>query len=145
VLTWAVPLAWWATLLFAALFCAIGALAMNEYRLRIDRAIPAIVTSLLAIALFGISYAIIGLAAGGEALGVDRSPQLGEAFLIATSLGIAGGLLDNDDLALGTKLLAHIQLLLFLTALVAAVATVIRTRRAPVPSSGPAPASDGTS
>jgi hypothetical protein len=86
-------------------------------------------------AVFGVAYACLQLGLAGNALGVPAHPRLGDAALIATSMGIAGGLIDGN-LALGPKIVAHIQLLLFLSALTGAIVAALRSWRrseAPVP------------
>jgi hypothetical protein len=127
VLTWVAPLTWWATLVFAALFLVLAVTTALVYWPDVS-ATPAIVTLLCAIAFFGIVYASIQLASSDDPLGVSDDPRLGEAFLIATSMGIAGGLISGK-LDVGPKVVAHAQLLLLLTVLATALAEAFRSLR----------------
>jgi len=76
------------------------------------------------IVVFGLIYAVFALT-NSEALG--QTATLGYPFLVSTSLGVAGGLLGE---AKGpVRIVIHIQLLLFLSGLMAALLILIRVRR----------------
>jgi hypothetical protein len=128
VVTWVAPMEWEAAVGFLVAFSCVEVLAIRVYLPRqrplavMARPVPAVVTSLFTISLFGFAYAAIQLIAHGKAIGV-ADPELGEAYLIATSMGVAGGLFNSPDgIVAATKVVAHIQLLLFLTTVIGTLA-----------------------
>jgi len=78
--------------------------------------------ALFTIAFFGLLYGICALTGSGQPAAQAR---LGEPFLIATSLGLAGGVV-GEALSGPALVIAHIQLLLFLGSLAALLAAVLR-------------------
>lgn len=76
-----------------------------------------------AIALYFIS--LFGLAYGVCAIYATKSEALGNSFLIATSMGLAGGVV-GENLTGAALRVAHVQLLLFLGGLSMLVARVLR-------------------
>lgn len=85
---------------------------------------PGAVTALAlySIGLFGVAYGICAL----YSMAANSRPErLGNSFLIATSMGLAGGVV-GDALSGPALLIAHVQLLLFLGGLATLIARVLR-------------------
>ena len=94
------------------------------WRLYLQRAGALTAIALYSIALFGVAYGACALA--NRAHNPAAAPEpLGNAFLIATSMGLAGGVV-GDALSGAALRVAHVQLLLFLGGLTALLARVLR-------------------
>lgn len=76
-----------------------------------------------AVALY--SVCLFGLAYGVCALDATKSEALGNSFLIATSMGLAGGVV-GESLTGAALRVAHVQLLLFLGGMSVLIARVLR-------------------
>lgn len=119
------------TLLVAAIAMTIpiGIMALQAWRStgwRLYLLRPGAVTAiaLYFICLFGVAYGICALP------GIAQTPpiqteRLGNSFLIATSMGLAGGVVGDSLSGLALRV-AHVQLLLFLSGLTLLIAKVLR-------------------
>jgi hypothetical protein len=128
--TWAFPLALWSIAASAVVFAAliIGTLLpIREVGWRTTIRNSATVASLgfFGIGAFGIGYALCALGSDAE---LGHVTALGYPFLVSTSLGIAGGVFGDAPTGFA-RILAHIQLLLFVGGLAAAIATLLRIDR----------------
>src|SRR6266576_49930 len=126
---WALPLRTWSVATLGAVVAVLITLALFPAcetglgaTLRQTSTIAAL--GLFWIAVFGIGYATCELLSPGS-LGVSVT-RLGHPFLVATALGVAGGLVGNDNPTGAARILAHVQLLLFLGGLVGVLAILLR-------------------
>jgi hypothetical protein len=115
------------TLLVAAIAMTIPMVIMavqarsTGWRLYLLRSGAVTAAALYFIALFGVAYGICALFASTG----PPADRLGNSFLTATSMGLAGGVVGDalDGMALRV---AHVQLLLFLGGLTTLIAKVLR-------------------
>jgi hypothetical protein len=130
---WALPLRVWSLVFIACVLMLLMIVAVfparREGRSWFGQA--PIVTSLgfFGIGAFGIAYSICQLV-DGKALG-DVS-ALGYPFLVSTGLGVAGGVLGDSPRG-AARIVAHIQLLLFLGGLAGVFAILLRIARNTTP------------
>lgn len=130
VFSWALPLTTLSVTAFATLFIAIaGAALLPAYSVGWDivfRQPSTIATAtFFGIGMFGVLYAMCALS-GDEQLGHVTS--LGYPILVATSLGVAGGVL-GDNPSGAARVIAHIELLLFLSGIAGFVTLLLRIDR----------------
>ncbi len=130
VLSWALPLTTLSVTAFAISFIAIaGAALFPAYVAGWDIVFrqPSTIatTTFFGIGMFGVLYAMCALA-GDEQLGHVTS--LGYPFLVATSLGVAGGVLGENPTG-AARVIAHIELLLFLSGIAGLIAMLLRIDR----------------
>ncbi len=129
-LTWSLPLRPWSiavvTVVLTGLFTWGIVPRSNVPWKSMLRQTPTVASiGFFGIGMFGIGYAVCALL-DHEALGpVSR---LGYPFLVSTGLGIAGGILGDNPKG-AARILAHIQLLLFLGGLMGVVAVLFRIDR----------------
>lgn len=128
--TWALPLRVWSVILVAAIqivILAIVVIPAFNVGLRVLFRQTAIVATgtLFMIGVFGVAYSCCALT-GDKALG--HVTHLGYPFLVATSLGVAGGILGDNPTGFA-RILAHLQLLLFLGGIIAAIVALLRIDR----------------
>jgi len=131
VLAWLLPVRPWAIGSVGGALLMLIAIALRPVRQVGFRATlrqtPAVVSAgLLWIATFGIAYATCALVWPGT-LGKDV-PSLGYAFLVSTGLGVAGGILGENPTGIA-RIVAHIQLLMFLSGLAGVVLLLLRIER----------------
>ena len=126
---WALPLRTWSVATLGAVVAVLITLALFPARkiglgatLRQTSTIAAL--GLFWIAVFGIGYATCELLSPGS-LG-ESVTKLGHPLLVATALGVAGGLVGNDNPTGAARILAHVELLLFLGGLVGVLAILLR-------------------
>ncbi len=128
-LTWFFPLRGWSVgLISAALLAILGwtiyPVRYVGWRTMLGQPSYIAATGFFGISAFGVAYAICALLSDRSLGPVDR---LGYPFLLATSLGVAGGVLGNPEGII--RVLIHIQLLLFLGWLIGLVAVLFRIER----------------
>lgn len=131
VLTWCFPLRPWSVALVAGLLLGLMILAVLPARdvgwrqiLRKTTVVAAL--GFFGIGVFGVAYAVCALTSE-DALG-RHVTRLGYPFLVSTGLGVAGGILGDNPTGVA-RILAHVQLLLFLSGLIGVVAMLLRIDR----------------
>jgi hypothetical protein len=127
--TWMLPLKAWSVGLVAFLLVALMVVAILPVRYVGWSTIfhqTTTVASLgfFGIGVFGIAYSLCALVSD------DLGPvtRLGYPFLVSTGLGVAGGILGDNPKGIA-RILAHVQLLLFLGGLVGVFAVLLRIER----------------
>jgi hypothetical protein len=78
------------------------------------------------IGVFGVAYAVCALLES-DALG-ESIATLGYPFLVSTGVGVAGGILGGNPRG-AARIIAHIQLLFFLSSLIGVAAVLFRIDR----------------
>jgi len=131
VLTWCFPLKPWSVALVASLLLGLMTLAVFPARdvgwRKIFRKTTAIAAlGFFGIGVFGVAYAVCALISD-DALG-RHVTRLGYPFLVSTGLGVAGGILGDNPTG-AARIIAHVQLLLFLSGLIGVVAMLLRIDR----------------
>ena len=131
ILTWAFPLKVWSVILIGVFLILILVAVLFPvrdvgWRTILSRTSTITTAGIFGIGVFGIAYSICALFSEKELGHVTR---LGYPFLVATGLGVAGGVLGNDPSGVAL-VLAHIQLLLFLGGIMGAIAVLLRIERA---------------
>jgi hypothetical protein len=129
VLTWWLPLRIWSICLVAGMLITLMSTSLWPARVVGFRSVlrrTATTASLgfFGIGAFGVAYAIRALQ--GDDLGVVDT--LGYPFLVSAGVGIAGGILGENPKG-AARIIAHIQLLLFLGGLIGIVAVLLRIDR----------------
>lgn len=130
--SWAAPLRpRYVTLLgaIAALLLTLGFLPARRSGIRRTITMPSTIAAIgfFAIAAFGIAYSVCAIVDPGS-LGHDVK-SLGYPFLVATGLGVAGGILGDNPTG-AARVIAHLQLLLFLGGLAGVVSVLLGIHRA---------------
>lgn len=131
ILSWGLPLAWWSIAVFAVVHFTLAAWLIwpsKDIGLRklFRQSGVLISTGIFGIGAFGLAYAVCALVSD-EALG--HVSRLGYPFLVSTGLGVAGGILGDNPRG-AARIIAHIQLLIFLGGLAAIAAVILRIDRA---------------
>jgi len=131
VASWRLPLSWWALILVSAIQLALFIWFIWPARdvgfSTIFRKTTTVVTTgIFGIVIFGIAYAVCALTTNDFNFG--EAPKLGNPFLVSTGLGVCGGILGDSPTG-AALVIAHIQLLLFLSGIAGIVATVLRIDR----------------
>lgn len=127
--SWALPLRPWSIALEGVITTVLLAVALTPARKvgmksMLLRAETVTAIGFYGVVIFGLIYAVFAIR-NKESLGEVTS--LGYPLLVSTSLGIAGGLIGE---ARGSvRIIIHIQLILFLTGLIAIVLTLLRLNR----------------
>jgi hypothetical protein len=129
-LTWALPLRIWSVVLVAILQLLILAIVMFPvrnvgWRTALRRTGTMATAGLFGIGAFGIAYSICALISDTDLGHVTR---LGYPFLVATGLGVSVGILGENPNG-AARVIAHVQLLLFLGGVIGAVAVLLRIDR----------------
>jgi hypothetical protein len=132
VVAWALPLKPWSVAFvggIAALLIVLALLPAREigFSATLRQTTTMAALGLFWIAAFGVAYATCALLSPGS-LGSGIT-ALGYPFLVATGLGVAGGILGENPTG-AARIVAHIQLLLFLSGLVSVLAILLRIDRA---------------
>jgi hypothetical protein len=130
VASWSLPLQNWSIAVASIVFAFLMVLTILPARtigwqtlFRQTTAVAA--TGFFGIAIFGLAYAARAIAGGEELRNVT---SLGDPFLTSTGLGVAGGILDEYPKG-AARIIAHLQLLLFLSGLIGVVAVLLRIDR----------------
>ncbi len=137
-LAWGLPLRLWsvaftAGLLLVFMFLAVRPAVDVGWQTTFRDATTVATFGFFGIGIFGLLYAGCALAGCDKALNSETArSSLGYSFLMATGLGIAGGIVGDNPVGEPTswaRIIAHIQLLLFLTGVLGVVALLLRIGR----------------
>jgi hypothetical protein len=132
-LAWLVPISWPSVLLTSLLLAGMFAYQV-QHTLAFGRRgwweRPPVVSSLglFGIAVFGLGYAFCWLR---DPNALPDAHSLGYAFLVSVGVGVAGGVIGDHAPAGSARVLAHIELLLYLGGIAAIVALLLNLRRPP--------------
>lgn len=129
VATWLLPLKAWSVTLAGATFVILMGMALFPahyigWRTLFRQTFAVATFGFFGIAVFGVAYAVRAIVS--DELGPVT--KLGYPFLVSTSLGIAGGIIGDSPKGIA-QIIAHIQLLLFLSGLLSVVAVLLKINR----------------
>jgi hypothetical protein len=129
---WWVPITWFGTvtalLLLSSLLAVELKMTTSAGRRWWERPPILSMAGLFGIALFGLGYAACWLV---DRTSLPDAQSLGYAFLVSVGVGVAGGVIGDHAPAGLARVLAHVQLLLYLGGIAALVALLLNPRRRP--------------